>query len=84
MMDRVQVDMEHAASVCCISAECNFISVNQNSTITDSKVYRFDTKVDIVLPTKHCSTDPVISAFSSSHQHRLSSFVSALCRVLLL
>ena len=51
----------------------------QKSTINDPKVYRFDTKVDIVLPTKHCSTDPVISAFSSSHQHRLSSFVSALC-----
>ena len=49
------------------------------STIDDPKVYRFDTKVDIVPPTKHCSTDPVISAFMSSHQHRLSSFVSALC-----
>ena len=47
--------------------------------ITDSKVYRFDTKVDIVLPTKHSCTNPVISVFSSSHQHRLSSFVSALC-----
>ena len=47
-----------------------------HSTIVDTRVYKFDTKVDIVATPSHCSTNPVISGFLSSYLHRLSNFVS--------
>ena len=46
-------------------------------TVGDTKVYRFDTKLDIVATPSHCSTHLVISGFLSSHLGRLSSFVSS-------